>query len=471
MNNSPSPPGLVLLVTTVAAFCTAFANSSVAIALPLIGTEFQLGGVALNWVVTSFVLASSILVMPMGRLGDLYGRQRIFLWGAILYGIGSTASFLAPGAAWLLAARAFTGIGAAMIFGTATAVLVAAYPPAQRGRVLGINVAMVYFGLSAGPSLGGLITQTWGWRSLFAVHFALALVVILTMVLRLRGNDKEHRDGGFDLVGSALFAGGLSLLLLGVSSLPSLGGVGMAIGGTVVLGLFWFFESRTKNPILPVTLFTKNPVFAYSNIAALISYAATFAVAFFLALYLEVVRDLSPAQAGLILIAQPLIQAAFSPLTGRLSDKVSPRLLASLGMGVTTAGLAALAFLDASTPLGWVLGALVLLGLGFALFSSPNTNAIMGSVEKRDLGIASATVSTMRSVGMMLSMGMALVLLSLLLGQQGVSRATADAFLIAQRWAFGISAVLCAAGILASQARGNPRRGPPAASPHSLETH
>ena len=453
-NPRPAAPGLVLLVTTVAAFCTAFANSSVNVALPLIGTEFHLGGVALNWVVTAFGLASSILVMPMGRLGDLFGRQRIFLWGAVLYGLGSVASFLAPGAEWLQISRAFTGIGAAMIFGTATAVLVAAYPPEQRGRILGINVAMVYFGLSVGPPLGGLITQAWGWRSLFVVHFVLILMVVIIMVLRLKGNDKEHREGKFDLVGSALFAAGLSLLLLGASDLPSALGIGMCVAGTVVLVLFWLFESRTKNPILPVTLFTQNRVFAFSNIAALVSYAATFAVAFFLVLYLQVVRGLSPAEAGLLLIAQPLVQAAFSPLTGKLSDKVSPGILASSGMALTAVGLASLAFLDAATPLGWVLAALVLLGLGFALFSSPNTNAIMGSVEKRDLGVASAAVSTMRSVGMMVSMGMALVLLSLFLGTKAVTEANAEAFLLAQRWAFGISAVLCALGILASQARG-----------------
>ena len=446
---------MVLFVTTVSAFFTSFANSSVNVALPLIGTEFHLGGVVLNWVVTAFVLASSVFVMPMGRLGDLYGRQRIFLWGVVLYGLGSAASFLAPGPEALIAARVFSGIGGSMVFGTSMAVLVAAYPATQRGRVLGINVGMVYFGLSAGPPLGGLITQAFGWRSLFAVHFALALAVVVLMLLRLRGNDTERREGGFDLMGSALFAVGLSMLLLGVSSLPSPLGIALSLGGTAVLVGFWIFESRTANPILPVTLFTKNRVFAFSNLAALISYAATFAVAFFLSLYLEVVRGLSPATAGLLLIAQPLVQATFSPLTGRLSDKVSPGLLASTGMGLTAVGLAALAFLDASTPLGWVLGALVLLGLGFALFSSPNTNAIMGSVDKKALGVASATVSSMRGVGMMLSMGMALVLLSLFLGNAGVTVATADAFLLALRWAFGISAVLCALGIFASHARGS----------------
>jgi len=278
--------------------------------------------------------------------------------------------------------------------------------------------------------------------------------VVVLVFWKLRGNDRQHHHGGFDFIGSALYAAGLSLLLVGFSDLPQPLGMGLTAAGVVVLAGFWIFESKATSPILPVTLFTKNRTFAFSNVAAMISYSATFAVAFFLSLYLEVVRGLSPGQAGLILIAQPLIQAVFSPLTGRLSDRVSPRFLASLGMGLCALGLAALAFVDASTPLGFVLGALVLLGLGFALFSSPNTNSIMGAVEKKDLGLASATVATMRVVGQMLSMGLALVLLSLILGKAPVEPDTAQQFLTAQHGGFGISAVLCALGILASLARG-----------------
>jgi MFS family permease len=453
-----SSPFVVLLVTTVSAFCTSFANSSVNVSLPLVGSEFHLGGVALNWVVTAMLLTSTMFVMPMGRLGDLHGRQRIFFGGAVVFGLGSLAAFLAPFAWWLLAARAVTGVGAAMMFGTGTAILVAAYPPTERGKMIGINVAMVYFGLSAGPPLGGLVTQAFGWRAVFAVHFVLALVLVAAMVWKLRGNDKQAATGRFDLVGSLLFAAGLALLLVGVSGLPAVPNIALVVAGVVVLVGFWLWEAKAASPILPVTLFTKNQVFAFSNIAALLSYSATFAVAFFMALYLEVIRGFSPAEAGVIFIVQPLVQAAFSPLTGRLSDKISAGVLASWGMALTAAGLVSIALFDAATPLAWILATLVVLGLGFALFSSPNTNAIMGSVEKKDLGVATATVSTMRNVGMMLAMGMTLVLLALLLGPQAVGPATAEPFLTAMHWAFGISAVLCALGILASLSRGPVKR-------------
>jgi MFS family permease len=448
-------PRLILFITTVSAFCTSFAASSVNVALPLIGTEFHLGGVALNWVVTAFVLTSAVLIMPLGRLGDLYGRQRIFSWGMGVYLVGSLAGALAPDAFWLTASRAFTGIGAAMAFGTVTAVLVAAYPPQERGRVLGINVAMVYLGLSVGPVLGGLIVQAWGWRTLLFAHAGLSFLVVVLVFGGLRGNDKESHHEGFDGVGSLLYALGLAAVVIGVSNLPGAGAVVLIVSGLAVLGGFWWYESRAKSPILAVTHFTRNRVFAFSNLAAMVSYSATFAVVFFLSLYLQVVRGLSPAWAGTLLVVQPLVQAVFSPVTGRLSDRVSPRLLASTGMGLTALGLGGLSFVDATIPLGWVIADLILLGLGFALFSSPNTNAIMGSVEKRDLGLASATVATIRVIGQMVSMALALVLLSLILGSAEVTPQTADLFLVAQRWGFGLSAALCGLGIGASLARGS----------------
>ena len=447
-------PRLVLFITTVAAFCSSFAASSMNVALPLIGAEFHLGGVALNWIVTSFVLVSAILVMPLGRLGDLHGRQLIFQWGMVVFCLASFAAMVAPSEAWLVGFRAVSGVGAAMAFGTVTAVLVAAYPPDQRGRVLGINVSMVYFGLSAGPVLGGLIAQTLGWRALLGFHGVLGLLVVVLVFTSLRGNDRQHHHGRFDVIGSILYGSALALLLIGVSDLPGALGIGLSVSGLVLLAVFWQYESRAASPIFPVTLFTQNRSFAFSNLAAMISYSATFAVAFFLSLYLEVVRGLSPAQAGFILIAQPLVQAIFSPLTGRLSDKVSPGFLASAGMGVTAMGLLGLSLLEGTTPLGLVVAALVFLGIGFGLFSSPNTNAIMGSVQKSELGLASATVATMRIVGQMLSMGLALVLLSMILGKAPVDKSTASEFLLAMKWGFGISAVLCGLGIFASLARG-----------------
>jgi MFS family permease len=221
------------------------------------------------------------------------------------------------------------------------------------------------------------------------------------------------------------------------------------------------FEARIAHPVLDVRLFRQNRAYGLSNLAAMVTYSATFAVAYFLSPYLQSVKGLDPRSAGFAMVVQPVLQAALSPLAGRLSDRVEPRLLASAGMGVTSVGLGMLVLLEADTSMVYVEAALALLGVGFALFSSPNMNAIMGSVGPRQLGVANATLATMRVVGQMLSMAFALLLLSLLVGRVQIDAASAGAFLHALRTCFAVFSALCAAGIFASLARGTMHGSPP----------
>ena len=459
MTDRKIPPNLVLMVTTIGAFMTTFAGSSVNVSLPPIGLDLGLNGVSLNWITTAFVLGSAIFLLPMGRIGDIFGRKRIFASGMAIYALGSFLSFLAPSGEFLIAMRALTGFGSSMNAATATAILVASFPPQERGRVLGINVAAVYLGMSVGPFLGGYITALLGWRSLFLIHSILAALVVLTVLVALRSEWYAARGEKVDWVGTLMYAIGLSAMLIGFSGLPHLANILLLVAGLVALALFVLWELKSHHPLLQVRIFRGNRVFTLSNLAAMISYSATFSVSFFLSLYLEVVRGMPPQTAGLVLVAQPVIQAVFSPLSGKLSDRVEPRFLSSAGMLLTALGLGMLAFLDPSTPLPFVLAALVLLGLGFALFSSPNTNAVMGSVEHKHLGIASATISTMRMVGMAFSMGIALVLFSLFLGKDAVSEDTVVPFLSTLHAAFVTAAILCFLGMFASLARGKVTRG------------
>ena len=447
---------LVLLIVTVSSFMTAFAASSLNVALPVIGAELHLDGISLNWVVTSFVLATAMFLMPMGRLGDIHGRKRIFAIGLAIYCLSSLAAGLAGSGALLIASRVLTGLGAAMIFATSTAILVSVYPPDQRGRVLGITVAAVYAGISAGPFLSGLITQQLGWRWLFLVHTGLSLSVFVMVLAGLRDEWHTAKGERFDLPGALLYAAGLAALLIGLSMVPS--PLGLALGGIGLIGLlvFGWFERGKASPLFHVDLFLSNRTFAWSNIAALINYAATFAVAFFLSLYLEVVRGWPPQNAGLLMLVQPLIQTVFSPFSGRLSDRIAPGLLSSTGMGCCSLGLLCFVFVGADTNLALVVAAQILLGLGFALFSSPNTNAVMGSVDRHLLGTASATIATMRVIGQMLSMAIALALFALIMGHTEVNQASAGTYLGAMHLGFVICATLCVLGIFASLAR-NPR--------------
>jgi len=209
--------------------------------------------------------------------------------------------------------------------------------------------------------------------------------------------------------------------------------------------------------VLDIDLFRQNRVFAWSNVAALINYAATFAVAFLLSLYLQYVKGLSPQGAGFVLVASPVVQAIFSPSAGRLSDRIEPRIVASTGMGLTALGLLLLVFVTEQTGLGFIVGSLALIGFGFALFSSPNTNAVMGSVEKKCYGVASAILATMRQTGMMLSMGLVMLIFAVYLGRVQITPEYHAAFLKSMHTAFIVCTVLCLGGIFASLTRGKVR--------------
>jgi EmrB/QacA subfamily drug resistance transporter len=455
--------GAVLFVTSIAAFITPFMGASITIALPAIGLELTADTLALNWISSAFLLAAAVVLVPFGRLGDIHGRRKVFLGGLALFIVSQAAAIPCSSLGLLIALRAFQGMGAGMLFGTATAILTSAYPPGKRGRALGISVAATYLGLSAGPFLGGILTEHFGWRSIFVVGAALGTVALIIALIGLRGEWADARGERLDVPGSVIFGFSLFALMYGFSRVPSAGGVVLSLAGLAGLALFVLWELRVPAPVLNMGLFKGNPVFAFSNLAALVSYSATFSMGFLLSLYLQYVKGLPPERAGLVLVIQPAIQAVLSPLSGWLSDRLSLRIPTSLGMLLTTAALALLAFLDAESGLGLVMAALAVAGLGFALFSSPNTNAVMGSVERRSFGVASAVLGTMRLVGQMLSMGLVMVAFGLV-GANVQGGGPAPALVSGMRAVFLVAAVLCAAGIFASLARGKGNNGRGAAN-------
>lgn len=445
------------VVAAVASFLTPFMGSSINVALPLIGKEFALSAVLLSWVPTAFLLSAAMFLVPVGRLADIHGRKKIFFYGAAIYTLFSLLSALATSGVTLIAFRFLQGIGGAMIFGTGVAILTSVYPPRERGKALGINVAAVYTGLSVGPFAGGLLTHYVGWRSVFLANVPLGLLVLVLVWLKLKGEWAEAKGEAFDLVGAVIYSLALVTTIYGFSELPTLTGIMLVAAGAAGLIAFVVWEGRVKNPVLDVSLFRQNRVFAFSSLAALIHYSATFAVGFLLSLYLQYIKGLSPQDAGMILVAQPVVMALLSPFAGRLSDRIEPQVVASLGMSLTVVSLLVLVFLAPETPLGLIVASLVLLGTGFALFSSPNTNAIMGAVQRRFYGVAAGTAGTMRMVGQMLSMGIVMVIFALLLGEARIASQNYGQFLTGVRAAFAVFAVLCVGGVFASLARGKLR--------------
>ena len=448
---------VVLLIATLTSFMTPFMASSITIALPAIATEFSIDAVLLTWVVSSFVLPAAVLLLPFGRLADISGRKRVFAWGISLYTAASLACGLAPSTTLLIAFRILQGMSAAMIFSTGMAILTSVYPASERGRVLGLNVAAVYLGLSLGPSLGGLMTHHLGWRSLFIGSASLGVVIVGLVLRYLRGEWAEAQGEPFDLVGTVIYSAALTCAMYGVSRLPAATGGWLVLIGLLGLLVFVAWELRVAHPVLEVRLFTGNAVFAFSNLAALVNYSSTFAVTFLLSLYLQYIKGMSPQAAGFILMAQPLVMSIFSPLAGRLSDRVEPRTLASTGMAFSVVTLCLLIFLDSQSGVAFIIACLLVNGFGFALFSSPNTNAVMSSVDRRVYGVAAATISTMRMTGQMLSMGIATLLFAVNLGRVQISPAHFPMFLKSVHVAFIIFAALSFGGIFASLARGKLR--------------
>lgn len=450
----PVSRSATLLVVCVAHFLMPFMMSAVGVALPAIGREFDATALQLGLVETTYVLSSSIFLLAMGRLGDIHGRRRIFIYGIVIFTIGCGLLSQAWSIESLIALRFLQGIGGSMVMATTIAIVVAVFPPEERGKALGIAVASVYAGISCGPFLGGILVTTWGWRSIFYLSIPLGILTLIVTSTRLRGEWAEARGEPFDWKGGLVYAGAILLLIFGASNLNH-GIWAFAVMLTGILGivLFLYVESCTTYPLLNMVLLRGNRVFALSNLAALLNYAATFGVTFFLSLYLQYVKGMSASEAGLILIVQPLLQTILSPICGRLADRYPAAQVATIGMALCALGLGAAAMANAATPISGIMMILALLGIGFALFSSPNTSVIMGSVAPRHLGIASSLSASMRTLGMMTSMMIITVIFSIFMAGEAVTPETLPQFLFSMRMSLWIFCGLCLIGIGFSSAR------------------
>jgi EmrB/QacA subfamily drug resistance transporter len=400
-------------------------------------------------------LATAIFLVPIGKIADMYGRKKVFVGGLVLYSVATGLATLSNSINTLIGMRALQGVGAAMFVTTGMAILTSVFPPRKRGRAIGIYVAAVYIGLSVGPFVGGLLVRYWGWASIFIVVFGLGILAILLTVRFLKGEWADARGEAFDLTGALLYGTAIFVLVFGATLIPDRNALYLVVTGIVGLVAFGLHERKTANPVFEVTLFQTNRIFTFSSVAALINYAATFAITFLMSLYLQYLKGMPPQTTGAVLMAQPIVMAVFSPLAGRWSDRVEPRMIASVGMLLTAVGLFIFARVQSDTSIPMIVGTLMLVGFGFALFSSPNMSAIMGAVDKKHYGIASGTVATMRLLGQMFSMAIATVVLTLYIGHEPIQPVNYPDFLQSIKCTFAIFALLCTAGILFSYARGN----------------
>ncbi|BAI61449.1 MFS transporter [Methanocella paludicola SANAE] len=462
---------LVLIITCLTAFTTPFLSTSVNIALPTINAEFAVPDQALlNWLVTSYLLVSAIFVVPFGRIADRYGLKKVFVTGLFVIVVSSALCAISGSIFMLIAFRAIEGIGAAMIFGTSMAILTSAYPQKERGKVLGIYMAVTYAGLSLGPSLGGFIIHFGSWRLIYAGIAVYALLVALLAVRKLADERSAAEKGQFDLPGTVLYGAVLVSLILGLSSLQEMLGIALFGLSLVLMAVFFGWELRQANPVLKVSVFRKNTVFMFSNLAALINYSAIGAVPFMLSLYLQKIYGLDALTTGLIMIVQTVLMVAFSPTAGKLSDRLEPRIVASAGMAICAIGLVLFAMISPETPLWLVVTSLIFMGIGVAFFSSPNTNAIMSSVAKSDFAVASSMVSTMRMIGGILGLGIANLIFTYFMGHTEIpATGPYDLLMKSIQVAFAVMAGLCIIGVGLSLARGNLRKAEVTPIAHAIK--
>ena len=454
---APAVQRAALAMVVANSFANALMMSSVTVALPSIARALALDAVLLAWVPLIFLLTSAATVLAFGRLADMYGRKRLFVIGSIGIALSSVLLACAPDGPTLIGLRVFQGISAAMLYATQVAILTSVYPPQRRGQAIGVLAASVYFGLTCGPLLGGWLIEHVSWRAAFVAHLPISLLVLLVALPRVPGDWMAETRGRFDWQAAVLYAFAISCLMIGVAALPAPRGLFGIGAGIVLIGVFMRQQYTTPDPLLNVALLLGNRVFGLSSLASLLMYANTFSILVLISLYLQYLKGLSPTEAGLVMLAQPLVTAVISPLAGRWSDRIEPRILATTGIGFTALGLLWLSRIAPDTPLGEITACLLVTGFGFSLFGSPNASAIMGAVGRSEFGAAGGAVATMRILGQLCSMGIVATAFALTIGKVEITPASYPALAVALEASFLVAALLCVPAAWCSLSRGRVR--------------
>jgi EmrB/QacA subfamily drug resistance transporter len=396
-----------LSVASIATLIVTADTGQLSIALPLIITEFNADLTLASWIALAYALITASLYLPCGRLSDLVGVGRLFLAGFALYAVSAIAAGSAQSAAQLIFFRALQAAGSALIMANNFALVTALFPPEERGRAMGIAGGSISaIGYTLGPVLGGLLTHAFGWRSNFFVSAALAVAGfgaarVLLPAESFKGSSAKREP--FDLTGALTFAWSISFILFGLASAQKAGwqsslvSLTLSVGGAA-LGFFIYWEKRARFPLLDLALF-RIPAFTLGNSARWISFVAMSISILLMPFYLQLAMGLDPLHAGFLVAPTPLAMALLAPLTGWMSERFIPERLCAVGLTVTGAALVLLSFLTPASSLVEIISWLGLLGIGMGLFQTPNNNLLMTAVPRQRLGVGSAFLSIVRSVG------------------------------------------------------------------------
>ena len=440
---------LLLLICTVLSFFTVFAVNAVTIVIPSIASEYGMSNIIQNWVTIIFLLVVAVLSVPAGQISAKFGLKKVTNISIVLFIIISVVNVLVTTQEQFLACRFILGISLAFINVTSMAMIVSAFPPEERGKALGINITGVYVGLSLSPVLGGILNYNLGWRSvvLFGVPF---LFVILALLLTKIDEEWISFKGiPLDIKGSLTYGIGMVLFMYGFTILNTQLGIVLTILGILILIIFGLIELRREYPVFNINFF-KNHKFLSANFASLCAYLATYAVTTILNYHLQYIKGFDSQTAGIILLVAPLCQVVLAPIAGRLSDKHVPQILAAIGMALGTISLFLFSSLNGQTPIEFLILSMIIYGIGFGLFSPPNTNVIMGSVPPKDTSVASAAVATMRTVGQAMSMGILTLVFAFVMGNVPIIEQYYPLLISSCQITCLICVVLCIASVFAS---------------------
>jgi EmrB/QacA subfamily drug resistance transporter len=447
---------MVLATVCIAQFMAPFMLTAVGVALPSLGRDLNATAMQLGLIEQLYVVSLAMGMLAFGRLGDIVGQRRVLLPGLAVFTALTCSLGFTQSVTMIMVQRFFQGLGACMVLSGSLALVAAAYPPELRGRKIGLVSACTYAGLSLGPVIGGFVTSHFGWRFVFLMSVPIGLAATGLCLFGMREGPQNAYGERMDWRGGLFYAASVALLMLGAAHAKELpAGPAMIAAGVLGLAVFLRLQARTPCPLLDINLLTRNRFFTLSCLAALGNYAATFGITFMMSLYLQYAKGLPPRLAGFLLLFQPVAQLVASPLAGRLTERYPAPKLATIGMCVSSAGLlAAAATLHADTPV-WLLGTeLVVIGAGFGIFITPNSTAIMGSVQKRQFGLASGMIASMRTLGMAVSMTTVTLIFSLLMADAAITPETLPAFLASMRVGLAAFAVFSCLGVILSFWRG-----------------
>ena len=431
----------IIIVSIISSFAVAFTSNAVSVALPVIAHDLNISNIMQNWIVSIYLLIIAAASEPFGKICVKYGLKLTYEIGLIVYMIGAILSGMAPDISVLIISRIIQALGSAILFVNGMALITAQLPENKRGQSIGFTVTGVYIGLALAPTISGILSQNVSWRSVFYVTIPLTLISLF-LLMRIKKEWKMEEEKPIDIRGSLLYVVGIILLMYGFTRINESVGIILFILGILVLAEFIKYELKIKNPIYEIRLF-KNKIYTASNIASLISYFATFVVTYILNYHFQYIHGLDPQTSGIVLVVTPVIMAIIAPISGRLSDKYPPQIITAIGMGLVTIALFILTFLDKTTPFALVLLAMILQGVGFGFFSSPNSNIIMSSVDKDDVGTASASLSTVRTIGQSFSLGLLTVVFAFIMGNVPIIPSNYYLLIQSSQMTMAIATFLC----------------------------